>query len=57
MPRTLLTVSLLLLPGWSLAAKPPNEAKIKALKAEIDKLRHEEGGASSSSMRSSRPPL
>ena len=45
MPRTLLTVSLLLLPGWSLAAKPPNEAKIKALKAEIDKLRHEEGGA------------
>jgi len=44
MTRTVLTVSLLLLPGWSFAAKP-NEAQIKALKAEIDKLRHEEGAA------------
>ncbi len=51
MTRTVMMVSLLLLPNWAFAAKPPaakpqkNEAQIKAVKADIDKLRHEETAA------------
>jgi hypothetical protein len=36
MPRTQLTIALLLVPGWALAGK--NDARIKALKDQIEKL-------------------